>query len=339
MLDYRSRMLPAARNTALLHGYAGAQFPWQSMSHGYEVTPTWVDGLSEQHINLDVAFAFTQYVHATGDEQFLRQQAWPVLEGVAEWIASRVVKTDRGYEICHIEGIDEGTLNVNNNSYINMVSTVILREAQGFARRLGIQPPPEWGEIERKLFIPIDEQAKVILKNDRHRLKDTAVGMETVSAFFPLTYRPADEEVERATIWCCLESVRPFMHYPFIPALVGVFAARLGDRKFSAELFTAGMADFVVDPFMMFCEFGGPEVHDRAPVGTPFLTAPGSFLMACLYGLPGLQLGPGEPESWFKYPVAMPELWEGVEVDQIWVRGRPARLTARHGDKRASIEV
>jgi len=339
MLDYRSRMLPAARNTALLHGYTGAQFPWQSMTHGGEVTPTWIDGvLSEQHITLDVAFAFAQYVHATGDEQFLRQQAWPVLEGVAEWIASRVKKTDRGYEICHIEGIDEGTLNVNNNSYVNMVATVILREAQDFARRLGIQPPPEWGEIERRIFIPIDAEAKVILKHDRHRLKDQPVGMEPLAAFFPLTYRP-DEEVERATTRCCLESSRPFMHYPFIPALVGVFAARLGDRKFSAELFTAGMADFVVKPFMMFSEFGDPEPHDRAPVGAPFLTAPGSFLTACLYGLTGLQLGPGEPEGWFKFPVVMPELWEGVEVERIWVHGRPARLTARHGDKRATIEV
>jgi hypothetical protein len=35
----------------------------------------------------------------------------------------------------------------------------------------------------------------------------------------------------------------------------------------------------------------------------------------------------------------MPHLWEGVEVDRIWVRGRPARLLARQGDNRATVEV
>jgi hypothetical protein len=339
MLDYRSRMLPAARRAAALHGYAGAQFPWQSMTHGGEVTPTWcLHNFSEHHINLDVAFAFAQHAHATGDEQFLRQQAWPVLEGVADWIASRVIETARGFEIRHVVGVDEETANVNNNSYTNMVATVILREARDCARRLDITPPPAWGEIERRMFIPIDPRAKVILKHDRHRLDEHPIGMEPLVAFFPLTYRP-DEEVERATTRCCLDSSRPFMHYPFIPALVGVFAARLGDRKFSAELFSSGMADFVVDPFMMFSEFGDPSARDRAPVGAPFLTAPGSFLTACLYGLTGVELGAGEPGSWCKFPVAMPALWEGVECDRIWVRGRPARLRAWHGDKQAKIEM
>jgi len=65
----------------------------------------------------------------------------------------------------------------------------------------------------------------------------------------------------------------------------------------------------------------------------------GGFLTSCLYGLPGLVLGAGEPETWPRRPVVMPTLWEGVEVERIWVRGKLARLVARHGDNRATLEM
>jgi trehalose/maltose hydrolase-like predicted phosphorylase len=48
---------------------------------------------------MTVAFAFALYCHATGDGEYLRRQAWQVLRGVAEWIASRGVDTPRGFEI------------------------------------------------------------------------------------------------------------------------------------------------------------------------------------------------------------------------------------------------
>jgi trehalose/maltose hydrolase-like predicted phosphorylase len=66
--------------------------------------------------------------YATGDESFIRSQAWPMLEAVADWIASRVEKTQRGYEIQNVTGIDEGIENANNNAYTNMTAVVILRE-------------------------------------------------------------------------------------------------------------------------------------------------------------------------------------------------------------------
>jgi hypothetical protein len=34
----------------------------------------------------------------------------------------------------------------------------------------------------------------------------------------------------------------------------------------------------------------------------------------------------------------MPAGWDGVEIERLVVRGRPARLTARHGDERATLK-
>ena len=47
---------------------------------------------------LPVALAFAQYVHATGDEDYLDRIAWPVIQAVAEWVESRVVKSRRGWD-------------------------------------------------------------------------------------------------------------------------------------------------------------------------------------------------------------------------------------------------
>jgi len=57
----------------------------------------------------------------------------------------------------------------------------------------------------------------------------------------------------------------------------------------------------------------------------------GGFLISLLYGLTGLVLGPGEPASWSRRAAAMPELWDGIEVERLWVRGQAMGLMARQG--------
>jgi hypothetical protein len=57
-----------------------------------------------------------------------------------------------------------------------------------------------------------------------------------------------------------------------------------------------------------------------------------------MYGLTGIRIGPGEPHSWCERSVVMPDLWDGIEVERLWIRGRPVSLSAKHGDDRATIE-
>jgi trehalose/maltose hydrolase-like predicted phosphorylase len=75
---------------------------------------------------MDVAMAFIAYYQISGDEVFLRERAWPVVKGVADWIESRVTKTKRGYEILFVTGIDEGTDNVGNDSFTNIICKTVL---------------------------------------------------------------------------------------------------------------------------------------------------------------------------------------------------------------------
>jgi hypothetical protein len=65
----------------------------------------------------------------------------------------------------------------------------------------------------------------------------------------------------------------------------------------------------------------------------------GGFLLGCMWGLPGILPGHDEPASWARRPVVLPEGWEAIEIERAWVRAQAARIEARHGARRATIEL
>ncbi len=342
MLDYRLRRQAAAQRNAAMNGYEGLQFPWAgSPVDGEEVIRLSAPRIIfEQHVNMSVAYGFARFLHATGDAHFEREQAWPVLSGVATWLESRVTETPRGYEIRECIGIAEQGGPFDNNAYVNMAAIVVLAEAAAVARRLAKDDPAaqRWEAIANRIYLPMDQETGVILNHDGYEYRgDVATATpEVLAGLFPLPYQP-DPEVEQATLRFYLDRVEPYVGYPMLSAPMGVWAAWLGDRALSARLFEEGYGQFIDEPWRIANEFS-TRFSDRPRAG-PLVANVGGFLTSCLYGLPGLVLGPGEPQTWARRPVVMPDLWEGVEVDRIWVRGRPARLVARHGDRRATIEL
>ena len=81
-----------------------------------------------------------QYLHATGDLEYGRTRIRPVLDQVCRWIESRVTQTPRGYEILGANGIAEKQHPVDNNAFVNMAASVVLRETLALAPELGSSP-------------------------------------------------------------------------------------------------------------------------------------------------------------------------------------------------------
>jgi protein-glucosylgalactosylhydroxylysine glucosidase len=54
--------------------------------------------------------------------------------------------------------------------------------------------------------------------------------------------------------------------------------------------------------------------------------------MSLLFGLPGIQPDSGDVQGWSARRVTLPEGWKTIEVDRLWIRGKPVKLTARHGE-------
>jgi trehalose/maltose hydrolase-like predicted phosphorylase len=337
ILRFRSRTSSAARANAALHGYAGMQFPWEAdFERGEEAVPRW-SKTDKDHITLDVGLAFELFANVTGDRLFARLEALPVVAGVAEWLLSRVEPTERGLEIRRVRGPAEAFEPVDNDAFVNLAAITFLRRAAEMVRGLGDDPPDEWEAAADEIVIPRDRQGAIVNHDGFRPREPLGETPEAAAAFFPLGYRDVPA-VEAATLRYALRYQAPrFVGTPMLSAVLGVHAAWLGRRARSAELFERGFAAFFDDPF------GAPDEYqasdDRFPPASPMLANLGAFLSSLLYGLPGIVPNAGEPATWATRRVVLPAGWKSIEVERLWIRGRPTRLLAAHGAERATLEL
>ncbi len=339
LLHYRATRLPAAFANAALTGYRGAQYPWESsLQHGHEATP--IDAAApatEHHINMDVACAFARYVHATGDREFASREAFPVMYAVADWITSRVLLTPRGYEVRGVTGIAETGTTVDNDAFTNMAAAIALRETAALARALDMPDRPEWSAIADGLVIPVDPETGVIANHDGYKPDEPQGATPGAAAgLFPLGYQ-TDSRIERETLRFYVALADRYAGEPMLSAMLGTYAARVGDRAAALDLFEKGYSNFVVEPFAITAEFS-PSVFPNQPLAGPFTANLGGFLSSCLYGLTGLRLHDGSPSSWCERPVVLPTGWDAITVDRLWARHQPHRLQAEHAAQRASLQ-
>ncbi|MBV8867365.1 MAG: glycoside hydrolase family 65 protein, partial [Acidobacteriaceae bacterium] len=336
LLDYRSRNLAGASSNARLRGRRGLQFPWESApSSGQECAPmpgsaSW----HEDHVSLDVARAFAVHASITGDTEYLREKAWPVLSGVAKWITSRVEKTDRGYEIKAAMGIAEREEDCDNAAFTNMSAMVVLRDAIAAAEHLGYAKNPDWIKAATNIVIPM--KGKVVISHDRFNPKEEkGATPDPLMGIFPLGFE-LGEVSERTTLKFYLRLRKGYIGSPMLSALYGVWAAYAGERALSAQLLVEGYSEFCVGRFDQTLEYRQDVFPDQPRAG-PFFANLGGFLSSLLIGFPGLQPQSGDTSDWAKRPVVLPESWTALEVERVWVRGRPHRLIARHGAPKAEL--
>ena len=98
-------------------------------------------------------------------------------------------------------------------------------------------------------------------------------------------------------------------------------AAFFGDWSEAAKLFNQSWRNAWVEPYGMIKEARGEDY-------ACFLTNFGSLLQTATVGFTGIRVThPG----WTKYPATLPEGWDRIEIERIWVRGEAKQLTAVNG--------
>jgi trehalose/maltose hydrolase-like predicted phosphorylase len=336
ILDYRFRNLESARSNARLMGRRGLQFPWESApSSGEEAAP--MPGSAawrEDHASLDIARAFSLFSDVTGDDAFLRDKAWPVLSGVAEWIKSRVTKRRGKYEIRASMGIAERKSPSDNAVFTNISARTILLDAISAAKRLNKSIDPAWREIATKMVIP--KRGKVIISHDGFRLdEEKAATPDPLMGIFPLGCN-FNTETEKATLDYYLKIAKRYIGSPMLSALYGVWAARSGNRRLSLEMLERGYGDFCTGRFMQTLEYRKDVFPEQPPAG-PFFANLGGFLLGLILGFSKMHPGPEDPQNWCKGTVVLPAGWRSIEIDRIWIRGKPWRLSATQGEPCAKL--
>lgn len=336
LLDYRHRHLEPAHQNASLHGWAGAMYPWESCPvHGDEVTPG-ARPYTEDHVSLDIALAFASYVHATGDMDYARRIAWPVLRSVGEFVASRVIRTARGFEITDTVGPREHYEPVSNNAFTNMAAATVLRQAGAIAAAIGEPTPGVWCDIAAGLVLPRDTRRRAIVNHDGARLAEPQGGVpEGAAGLFPVGYGTT-AAIERATYrYAAMEQAPLYVGAPMLSALLPVFAARAGELSLARDLLEPSFGAFINDPFLEPDEV--PRSRDDRPRASPMFANLSGFLTGLLFGFPGIRLSLDEPDTWAERPVALPDGWKGIHVERIWTRGSPRQLNARSGADRTTL--
>lgn len=175
LLNYRFRLLPAARAKAQANGFEGAQFPWESADTGEEVTPTWVPhyadrtrliriwtGDIELHISADIAYAAFQYWVATADDAWLIDKGAELFLDTAKFWASRAEwnETLQRYEFNDVIGPDEYHEHVNNNFYTNRMAQWNLQSALELLNWLRVHAPDKLDELTTRLDLNPERLAR-----------------------------------------------------------------------------------------------------------------------------------------------------------------------------------
>jgi protein-glucosylgalactosylhydroxylysine glucosidase len=332
MLDYRTRCLPAARMNARLQGRVGLQFPWESGPRAGEETSPGAGSAAvrEVHVNLHVARAFALHADATGDPRFLADHAWPVLEGVCDWIVDRVTPTRDGFRFEELGGPAENPGFIDEDALTTLTARTVLRRTVRAAEQLGRPTPARWAEVADGLRPVIRSDGAVASHADFRVDEPKGATPGPLMAIFPV-WAEMDATTRERTLAFYLAHWRDYVGSPMLAALYGTWAAWAGDRDLALKLFDEGYAKYQTGRFAQTLEYRLDKIGGVA--SGPFFANIGGFVTGLLTGLPRLRVSDADPATWAQDRVVLPTGWTAIECDRVWIRGEPWRLVARHGER------
>jgi trehalose/maltose hydrolase-like predicted phosphorylase len=323
---YRRNGLKAAQNYAAATGFSGARYPWEAALTGAEQSPP-PGNIYEQHITADVALAQWQYYLATGDKAWLAAKAWPVIQGAAQFWASRAVPAaNGGYSIDHVQGPDEYYFNVNNEAYTNAGAATTLKIAAQAAKIIGAPASPAWATIAAGLAktIPFNSKLGVYEEFDGYQgstIKQADVTMLQYPWQFPMPKSVAQADLD-------YYAPRTDVNGPSMSdAINAIDTAALGTPGCSDYTFLLRSADpFIRGPFDQFSE-------TRDGGAFTFTTGIGGFLQEFQYGFTGLRWNSRAVQLSPTLPPQIP----GITVRDLAWHGR--RFTVAIGRRVTTITL
>jgi trehalose/maltose hydrolase-like predicted phosphorylase len=256
IVNFRFETLDAAKNKAKEVGFRGAMYPWEGDEIGNEATPQFAyqNAIYEIHVNGDIAVAQWQYYLATGDQKWLRDFGFPVIQQTADfWVSRSTLNAEKNrYEIQKVVSVDEGLIGISNDTYTNTVAKRNLEIAMSASRVLGMPENPEWKKVATALYIPYSETGK--FHPSYENAPESTLGSVVPLLSYPLQV-PMTEEAKRNNLANAVkrqdsEGMGAMMGGTLFP----VVAAELGDRKTFDGLIPKSYQGYLRPPFNAFSE-------------------------------------------------------------------------------------
>ena len=332
IVDYRFKLLGQARKNAAAHGFAGAEYPWESADTGKELVGA--EFAKERHITADVGWAAWQYYLWTGDKAYLKKEGWPILQATAQYWASRVSEvsdstgSEAAYHIRAVLGPDETAGVVDDDAWTMGVVIVNLSAAAAAAALMGDTGPEakRWAEIAGKLVLPMDKSHPFPAENSMPMTAHfSAKQADALLLCYPLN-RVADPAVAGPMLE--FYSTHTIKNGPAMTAsMESVIAAHLGRGQQSLDLFHASYRPFMRGPWDAFAE-------KRTSSRVYFCTGMGGCLQSVLYGFAGLNMirqGTKVAGDLYADP-HLPPGWGGLTVKGVKYRGKTYDIAVLPGN-------
>lgn len=183
LLQYRHNQLSGAYHNAQEQGLNGALFPMVTFN-GIECHNEWEITFEEIHRNGTIAYAIYNYTRYTGDQEYVHNDGFDVLVGIARFWADRVhfSKRQGKYMIHGVTGPNEYENNVNNNWYTNTLAKWCLEYTEKIAQEVSAKKIQEfnltheerqkWQQISQNMYLPFDEKLGIFVQHDTFLDKD-----------------------------------------------------------------------------------------------------------------------------------------------------------------------
>ncbi len=325
---FRHRTMLPAQAQAAHYGWKGLMYPWESdPQKGTVVTPHFAEGVHREiHVNADIAIAQWQYWLATGDLDWLKQDGWPVIQGVAEFWASRVTwdKAHDRYEILHVTSPDEAYDDVPNDAFTNAAARKALRIAVKAATLVGATPDPQWSRIADHMYIPFDEKAQRHYDFDPSVPHDkiTWMGSSLAWLMYPNLDLPMSETVRRNDFAFQLQALKTHGDDPneMMMVMLAVGSAELGDAKGAGRWIQRNLVGFLKPPFNVRTETAANNA------GYILATSAG-FVQSMEYGLTGLRIDDKGLDP--AYTPVLPPTWQSLTLKGVHFRGKRYDVTVQ----------
>lgn len=268
IVDYRSKLLPAARSNAERIGQQGAFYSWTSADSGdlWQDCESWGPPphcLIQDHLQSDIALSVWQYYAETGDLDWLRREGWPLLRGLAEYWAGRVTaNADGSYSIRDIAGPDEYSNDVDDGVFTNAGAATALRTAIQAAALLGQQVPGSWQTIADHLRIPYDPRTQVFQQYAGYQ-GTTIKQADSVLLQYPLEW-PMSTQAAAATLDYYAQRTDPDGP-AMTDAIHAIDSAQIGAPGCATHTYLERASEpFIRDPFAQFSEARGTQAGQGA---------------------------------------------------------------------------
>ncbi|KAI5778880.1 glycosyl hydrolase family 65 central catalytic domain-containing protein [Geopyxis carbonaria] len=325
--EYRSRMLPQARENAKRYELPGALYPWTSARYG-NCTGTGPCVDYQYHLNTDIALVHWHQFLTTGDSSWLKEKGWPIIQAVAEMWTGKVQKANRDDEDGLLKGMytvnnmtdpDEYANHINNGAFTNAGVKVIMGVAQHAARLVGYSAPKEWADIEKNMFIPFNTDAGIIPEyagmNGSVQIKQADVVLINYPLEFRLNETQASNDLD---FYARAQSPDgPAMTW----AMFAVNAADLSPHGCASWTYTLYASQpYLREPFAQFSEqiIDNIYINGNTKPAFIFLTGHGGSLQIMTHGYTGYR---PRLDAFYLDPSLPPQLSEGIQINGMKHQG------------------